>query len=110
MKMTGRLVRILMLAALAVISQTATRADSGEGENATATPIADHYRAAAERIIDATLAGNEAYNKMEELCDDIGHRLSGSRQLEQAVRWAADAMKKDGQENVRFRSTSGHSA
>ena len=102
MKMTGRFARIGVLAVLAAISQNAAWADSGESEKATATPIADRYRAAAERIIDATLAGNEAYNKMQELCDDIGHRLSGSPQLEQAVRWAAAAMKKDGQENVRL--------
>ena len=66
------------------------------------TPIADRYRDAAERIINAALEGNDAWEKMEQLCDGIGHRLSGSEGLEKAVRWAADTMKKDGLDNVRL--------
>jgi len=62
--------------------------------------IAEQYRAAADRIIAATMAGNEAYAKLTELCDDIGHRLSGSPQLELAISWALETLKRDGQENV----------
>lgn len=69
---------------------------------ASATPIADQYRATAERIITATLAGNDSYRKLSELCDGIGHRLSGSPQLDRALQWAADAMRRDGQANVRI--------
>ena len=58
------------------------------------------YRPAVARIINAALASNDAYRKLENLCVDIGHRLSGSAQLDQAIRWALDTMKKDGQENV----------
>lgn len=65
------------------------------------TPIADRYRDAAKRIINATLAGNDAWEKMEELCLTVGPRLSGSRQLEKAVDWAARTMQRNGQENVR---------
>ena len=67
-----------------------------------APSIAEVYRNAAEQIIKATLAGNDGYTKLEELCDGIGHRLSGSPQLDQAIHWAADAMRADGQENVRI--------
>ncbi|MCH7527059.1 MAG: M20/M25/M40 family metallo-hydrolase [Planctomycetes bacterium] len=66
------------------------------------TPIADRYRAASQRIITAALSGNDAYRKMEELCDDIGHRLSGSASLDKAIHWAADTLRQDGQENVRL--------
>ncbi len=59
------------------------------------------YRATAERIIVATRAGNRAYAKLEELCDDIGHRLSGSDELERAIDWAVQKLKEDGHENVR---------
>ena len=62
--------------------------------------IADRYAEAARKIMEAALAGNDAYSKMEELCDGIGHRLSGSEELEQAVAWAVQSMKDDGQENV----------
>ncbi len=63
--------------------------------------IATQYRNKADRIIQAALADNDAYNKLEYLCLQIGHRLSGSAALEKAVDWATQAMKKDGQENVR---------
>lgn len=62
--------------------------------------ISEHYQKAAERIINATMAGNDAWAKLEELCDDIGHRLSGSPALEQAIAWAVDRLKQDDQENV----------
>jgi carboxypeptidase Q len=39
--------------------------------------------------------------KLQELCDDIGHRLSGSPSLDQAIEWAQNSLKADGQENVR---------
>lgn len=65
------------------------------------TPIADQYSDVASRIIEATLAQNDAYEKMRQICDGIGHRLSGSPQLERAIQWAVDSMKADGQENVR---------
>ena len=62
--------------------------------------IAEHYKAAADRIAEAVLKHNDAYNKLEELCLGVGHRLSGSANLEKAIRWAIDTLKKDGQENV----------
>ena len=72
----------------------ADRPDPGEG-------LDFRYRDAAEKIIKATLRENESYAKLQELCDDIGHRLSGSPELEKAVAWAQESMRKDGQENVR---------
>ncbi len=65
------------------------------------TSIAEQYREVAARIIDAGRADNDAYLKLQELCDDIGNRLSGSKSLEQAIVWAVEEMKADGQENVR---------
>ena len=59
------------------------------------------YRAAADRIIAAVMAGNDSWNKMEELCDGIGHRLSGTPELDAAIAWAQAALKRDGHEGVR---------
>lgn len=59
------------------------------------------YKATANQIIAAGRKQNDAYLKLQELCDDIGHRLSGSKSLEQAIEWAQQSMKADGQENVR---------
>lgn len=72
-----------------------------EAKGSAQVPLSDRYREQAKRIIDAALAGNDAYRKLEELCTTIGHRLSGSPQLEQAIDWAVAQMKKDGQENAR---------
>ena len=59
------------------------------------------YKAAASKIIAAGREENDAYLKLQELCDDIGHRLSGSESLDKAIEWAQAAMRADGQENVR---------
>lgn len=87
---------VLLLALPAVAADAPT---SGESHDSTA--VAAPYRDAAQRIIDATMKKNDAWNKMEQLCDGIGHRLSGSPQLERAVDWALEAMRRDSHENVR---------
>jgi carboxypeptidase Q len=60
------------------------------------------YRDTAARLIEAARADRFAWNRLAELADTFGHRLSGSPQLEAALRWAAQEMKKDGLENVRL--------
>jgi len=63
--------------------------------------LAGRYRTAAEQIVAAAMAKNEAYDRLEHLCLAIGHRLSGSPSLERAIDWALETMKIDGQEDVR---------
>ncbi len=63
--------------------------------------IEDHYRDVADRIIDAALADSSAYERLAELVDRFGHRLSGSESLERALDWILDEMERDGLENVR---------
>ena len=53
-----------------------------------------------QKIIEGGKSENHSYLKLQELCDDIGNRLSGSPQLEKAIEWAAETMRRDGQENV----------
>jgi carboxypeptidase Q len=59
------------------------------------------YSDAAARIIEAAMTNEGAWRKLAHLCDRIGHRLSGSPQLEQAIEWARREMEKDGLDNVR---------
>ena len=47
------------------------------------------------------LASRHAWERLAELGDTFGHRLSGSQALEDAIDWAVEQMKKDGLENVR---------
>lgn len=59
------------------------------------------YHAPAGRIIGAALTKNKAYERLGYLTDRIGHRLSGSSNLERAIEWAIAEMKRDGLDNVR---------
>ncbi|HEY0078231.1 MAG TPA: M20/M25/M40 family metallo-hydrolase [Pyrinomonadaceae bacterium] len=65
------------------------------------TVTVEPYRDEAARIIGAALMDETAYRRLSYLTDRIGHRLSGSRQLEEAVTWAVAEMKRDGLERVR---------
>ena len=65
-------------------------------------PLDSLYRPAAERLIGAALASDHAMLRLSQLCDGIGHRLSGSPELDRAIAWAAQAMRQDGLEKVRL--------
>jgi len=65
------------------------------------TPIADTYRATADRIISTAFADSSAWNRLAALTDKFGHRLSGSASLERSIDWILQEMKKDGLQNVR---------
>jgi Zn-dependent M28 family amino/carboxypeptidase len=63
-------------------------------------PIAAKYANDAARIIQAAMADDHGYADLTYLCDHIGKRLSGSPELNIAVAWGADLMRKAGLENV----------
>jgi hypothetical protein len=65
---------------------------------AKAPSLADRYRAASVQILAAGHADRAAYARLSELTDRIGHRLSGSPELDRAIAWAVGAMKGDGLE------------
>jgi Zn-dependent M28 family amino/carboxypeptidase len=55
-------------------------------------------RSAGQRIIDATRGSTKAYEDLAYLTDNIGPRLSGSKQAEAAVRWSTAKLKEWGYE------------
>ncbi|MGE0447631.1 MAG: M20/M25/M40 family metallo-hydrolase [Vicinamibacterales bacterium] len=59
------------------------------------------YRDTATRLTQAATRDTFAWQRLAELTDTFGSRLSGSENLERAIEWAADTMRKDGLENVR---------
>lgn len=65
-------------------------------------PLDQQYRNTAGRIIGAALVDEQGWEKLTHLATHIGHRLSGSPQLEQAIAWAAERMRAEGLENVRL--------
>jgi hypothetical protein len=79
----------------------APHAESAASRPASSTAILLRYSGVAERIIEGALKKNDGWEKLQELCDGIGHRLSGSAALDRAVTWSVETMKKSGLENVR---------
>jgi carboxypeptidase Q len=58
------------------------------------------YRANAGKLIAAANADQFAWDRLAELTDTYGQRLSGSENLNRAIAWAVDTMKKDRLDNV----------
>jgi carboxypeptidase Q len=74
---------------------------SAQSSRRTAPGWLDPYRETTSRLLGESLASHHAWERLAELGDTFGHRLSGSQPLEEAIDWAVGEMKKDGLENVR---------
>jgi carboxypeptidase Q len=88
-------VRIVVGACLVVAFTIGTRAQSSSSP-AWLAP----YRDTAARLIKAATADDFAWQRLAELTDTFGPRLSGSQNLTRAIRWSAEVMKHDGLDNV----------
>ncbi len=66
----------------------------------TQTSWLDPFRANAGKLIAAAGADQFGWDRLAELTDTYGQRLSGSENLNRAIAWAVETMKKDGLENV----------
>lgn len=91
-------VRLLALSAAVALMPLPTYAQGARG-------LDDVYREVAGRLIGAALVDEDGYQKLGHLTTRIGNRLSGSANLEKALSWAAETMKKDGLENVTLQPT-----
>lgn len=59
------------------------------------------HRAAATQLIRSALKDSAAFRRLALLVDGFGHRMTGSRSLEQSLDWIVAEMQRDGFENVR---------
>ena len=59
------------------------------------------YREPAGKLIQAATADDFAWQRLAELTDTYGNRLSGSENLTRAIQWAVETMKADGLDRVR---------
>lgn len=66
-----------------------------------ASALVDEYRWVADQLIDAALADSAAWDRLAYLTDTFGPRFSGTENLESAIDWILEEMKRDGLENVR---------
>src|ERR1700733_14049024 len=69
-----------------------------------AGPLAAKYKADADRILKAAESDEDGYAALMYLCDHVGKRLSGTPQLNTAIAWGADLMRKAGLQNVTVQS------
>lgn len=67
-----------------------------------AEELASTYAETSRRIVAAATTDHGAWERLAELTDTFGPRLSGSPNLEAALRWSADQMRRDGLDNVRL--------
>jgi hypothetical protein len=70
------------------------------GMPAVAGPLAAKYKTDADRILQMAAEDNDGYAALTYLCDHIGKRLNGTPQLNTAVEWGAELMRKAGLQNV----------
>lgn len=89
--MTGRLRVVVLMVVVMVCSAAAS----------VQPDWLEPYRPVAERLIAASKAEPFAWNRLAELTDTFGPRLSGSENLELAIDWAVRTMQADGLDNVR---------
>jgi len=60
-------------------------------------PVAEpDLNATAAHLLGRALHATDAYDELRDLCDTVGHRLSGSQGLDRAIDWAAGEMASDG--------------
>ena len=59
------------------------------------------YGETVKKIIAHALKDSLAYKRLQYICDTFGPRLSGTKNLERAIDWTLQELKKDGFENVR---------
>jgi hypothetical protein len=74
----------------------------GAAQPARAQELAASYRETSRQLLARALADEGAWHKLEHLTTRIGHRLSGSPGLEQAIAWAHAGMKAEGLDGVRL--------
>jgi carboxypeptidase Q len=65
----------------------------------------DTVRVGAQKIIERGTGHDFAWQRLAELTDSFGPRLSGSPNLQLAIDWAVTTLKADGFENVRTEAT-----
>ncbi len=93
---------VSLLAAQAGMAQMGAPGERPVSVPAVPGPLAAKYKADVDKIIAAAMADNDGYAALAYLTDHVGKRLSGSPQLNTAVEWGAELMKKAGLQNVQI--------
>jgi carboxypeptidase Q len=65
-----------------------------------AAQTVESYQETADRIIAKATSSDTGWKRLERLCTEFPHRLSGSAGLERSIDWAVEQMKTDGFDSV----------
>ena len=96
------MVRVRMRLPLVAAAVVAGAVAAGSAQPGSSAPAwLDAYREPASRLVGAALGDTAAWTRLAELTDTFGHRLAGSKALDDAIAWAIAGMTRDGLENVR---------
>ncbi|HAM73577.1 MAG TPA: carboxypeptidase [Verrucomicrobiales bacterium] len=63
-------------------------------------PTLEAYAPVAARLIAGAQESDAAYRRLAELCDTFGPRITGSTNLESAIDWVLEQLRRDGFSNV----------
>jgi len=85
-----------VLAVVLLLVSVPSLSPSGQGRPTWLDP----YRANTEKLMKAATADQFAWDRVAELTDTYGQRISGSDNLNRAIAWALETMRNDGLENV----------
>lgn len=97
---TASLLALCLLVEPGSLAQMASPGVQPPGMASKPGPLAAKYKSAADKILQAAMTDEDGYAALTYLCDHIGKRLSGTPQLNLAVSWGADLMRKGGLEHV----------
>ena len=74
---------------------------SSDSVTTSTAAISERYHADADRLIDAALTDNTAYQRVGYIADVFGPRFSGTASLEKSIDWIMDQMRRDGLDVVK---------
>ena len=92
---------------LALTVATPASRPAREGDRQAQPAWLTPYRDDAARLIEAATADQFAWDRLAELTDTYGARLTGSENLTRAIGWATATMKADGLDKVRTEKVMG---
>jgi carboxypeptidase Q len=95
--MTTVLTRVLAVSTLLLFSSCTIK----DSSSVALGEIAKKHKKNADLIINRSMADSQGYDRLGEMLDTFGPRLSGSTNLEKTLEWIKSEMKKDGLDNVR---------
>ncbi len=83
-----------------LVSVSLVLSKPAEAQSAAPPSLTELYKDTAGALIGAALTDDEGWEKLTYLTTVIGNRLSGSPQLEQAIQWAGQSMRREGFDKV----------